>query len=82
MFHLNNFQIYHIYLHLELMILLYYIFHLILEKKETQNIETIYTSNVENYIVNNVVFCHSSIIKNPDNKHPDKNVIITFFKIY
>ena len=47
-------------------------------KKETQNKEYIYTSNVENYIENNVVFCYSSIIKNPDNKYQDKKAIITF----
>ena len=48
-------------------------------KKETQ--EQKYLFNSENILndTNSIVFCYTSIIKNPDNSLPDKNAIITFW---
>ena len=50
-----------------------------IEKKETQNIKYLYTSENNFNIDNKVVFCYSSIIKNFDNRYPDKNAIMAFF---
>ena len=50
-----------------------------IDKKETQNIKYIYTSEKNFNIDNKIAFCYSSIIKNFNNNYPDKKAIITFF---
>ena len=48
-------------------------------KKETQKLKYIFTSEKDFNVTNSIIFCYSSIIKNPDNNFPDKNAIITFW---
>ena len=50
-----------------------------LDKKETQKIKNNYTSKNNFDIDKNLVFCYSSIIKNPDKNYQDEKAIITFY---
>ena len=48
-------------------------------KKETKNLKKIITSESNFTATNTIVFCYSSIIKNPDRNFPDQKAIITIF---
>ena len=48
-------------------------------KKETIKLKYIFTSDYDFSITNNLVFCYTSIINNPDKNFPDKKAIITIF---
>ena len=49
------------------------------KKKETQKLNFIFNSENNFTTSNNIVFCYTSIILNPDNNLPDKKAIITIF---
>ena len=48
-------------------------------KKETQKLKYTFTSENNFNVTNSIIFCYSSIIKNPDNNFPDKKAIMTFW---
>ena len=49
------------------------------KKKETQKIKYTFTSTNDFNDTNRIVFCYSSIIKNPDRSSSEKSVILTFW---